>query len=233
MTTACAADRFGRAQLIRLEMKPFYRFMRFLSRTSFSMYFRGRAFDADRVPCSGGVLIVSNHQSYFDPVAVGQALPREISFMARDTLFRNPIFGRMIRALNAFPVRRGAADVGAVKEILRRLKDGWAVVIFPEATRSPDGRLGEINPNSLAIAKRANVPIVPTIVDGAFEAWPRSQRFPSPKPFYVWYAEPITADEVRDWSLERITEEVVRRMQATLDASRARRLTGMMRKADR
>lgn len=205
-------------------MKPFYRFMRFLSRCTFKVYFRGRAFDADRVPRTGGVLIVSNHQSYFDPVAVGQALPREISFMARDTLFRNPVFGRMIHSLNAFPVRRGAADVGAVKEILRRLRDGWAVVIFPEATRSPDGRLGRINPNSLAIAKRAEVPIVPTVVDGAFEAWPRSQRLPSPKPVYVSYAEPITAEQVREWSLEEITAEVMRRMALLLEASQERRL---------
>lgn len=207
-------------------MKPFYRFMRFLSRCTFTVYFRGRAFNACRVPRTGGVLIVSNHQSYFDPVAVGQALPREISFMARDTLFRNPIFGRMIRALNAFPVRRGAADVGAVKEILRRLKDGWAVVIFPEATRSPDGRLGTINPNSLAIAKRAEVPIVPTVVDGAFEAWPRSQRLPSPKPVSVTYAEPISVDQVREWSLEQITETITQRMQAALEDSKARRHGG-------
>lgn len=204
-------------------MRCFYRFMRALSRMLFSSFFRGRVFHADRVPDSGGVLIVSNHQSYFDPVAVGQALPREISFMARDTLFRNPVFGRIIRALNAFPVRRGAADVGAVKEILRRLRDGWAVVIFPEATRSPDGRLGTINPNSLAIAKRAEVPIVPTVVDGAFEAWPRSQRLPSPKPVYVTYAEPISVDQVREWSLEQITEIVNQRMQTTLEASQARR----------
>ncbi|GJQ26831.1 MAG: 1-acyl-sn-glycerol-3-phosphate acyltransferase [Phycisphaerae bacterium] len=204
-------------------MRCFYRFMRFLSRMLFKIYFRGRAFHVERVPDAGGVLIVSNHQSYFDPVAVGQALPREISFMARDTLFRNPIFGRLIRALNAFPVRRGAADVGAVKEALRQLRNGWAVVIFPEATRSPDGRLGPINPNSLAIAKRAEVPIVPTIVDGAFEAWPRSQRWPSPRPVHVTYAEPIQVEQVREWTLEQITETITKRMQAALEASKDRR----------
>lgn len=205
-------------------MKLFYRFMRFWSQAVFVLYFRGRVFGAQHVPASGGALLACNHQSFFDPVAVGLAMPRECQFMARDTLFLNPLFRRLIVALNAFPVRRGAADVGAVKEILRRLKDGKLVTVFPEATRTRDGSIGEINANSLSIAKRADAAIVPTVVDGAFEAWPRTQILPSPRTIHVTYAEPITTQQVRDWPIELIQQTVRDRMIRILGESRQRRI---------
>ncbi|HKQ47702.1 MAG TPA: lysophospholipid acyltransferase family protein [Phycisphaerae bacterium] len=204
-------------------MRLFYRFMRFWSQVVFVLYFRGRAFGTQNVPATGGALLASNHQSFFDPVAVGLAIPRECQFMARDTLFLQPLFRRLITALNAFPVRRGAADVGAVKEILRRLKDGKLVTVFPEATRTRDGTIGEINANSLLIAKRADAAIVPTVIDGAFEAWPRTQVLPSPRAIHVTYAEPISQEEVRDWPIERIQQTVRERMITILEDSRRRR----------
>lgn len=204
-------------------MRPYYRFLKFLCQGFYVLYFRGRVFGLHNVPPTGGVLLACNHQSFFDPVSSALALHREASFMARDTLFRNPLFGRLIASLNAFPVKRGVADIGAVKEILRRLKSGRLVVIFPEATRSPDGLLGRINANALSIAKKAGVTIVPTIVDGAFEAWPRSQLLPSPRATYVTYAAAITPEQVEAWPLEQITETVRRRWEETLAASTARR----------
>lgn len=204
-------------------MRLYYRIMRFASQAVYVLYFRGRIFARHNIPASGGVLLACNHQSFFDPVSAALAVHREGHFMARDTLFRNPVFGRLISSLNAFPVRRGAADVGAVKEILRRLKDGKLVVIFPEATRTRDGSIGEINANSLSIAQRAGAAIVPTVIDGAFEAWPRTQALPSPRTIHVTYAESITAEQVRDWPLERIVETVRQRLAETMDRSRSRR----------
>ncbi len=204
-------------------MRLYYRFMRFWSRVAFVLYFRGRVFGLRNVPTAGGVLLACNHQSFFDPVSVGVALPREGHFMARDTLFRNPFFKRLIESVNAFPVKRGVSDVGAVKEILRRLKDGKLVVIFPEATRTRDGSIGEINVNSLALAKRADAAIVPAVVDGAFEAWPRTQVLPSPRVISMTYAEPITAQQVREWPLEEIAEAVRTRMMNAQAAARTRR----------
>ncbi len=204
-------------------MHPFYRFMRMLSQIAYALYFRGRIFDLHHVPRTGGVLMACSHQSFFDPVCSCLAVPREGSFMARDTLFTNPYFGRMISALNAFPVKRGVADVGAVKEILRRLRDGRLVVIFPEGTRTTDGRIGTINPNSLLIGKKAGVTIVPAVVDGAFEAWPRTQRLPSPRRIYTTYAEPITPQQVAEWPIEEIARVVSERMVQALERSRARR----------
>lgn len=209
----------------RAHVRPFYAFLRLLSRAIFRVYFRGRASGVGGVPRTGGVLLAANHQSFLDPVLVGLPLPRECHYMARDSLFRNRWFRRLIVHLNAFPVRRGAADLGAVKEILRRLKNGAAVVVFPEATRTRDGSIGEINANSLSIARKAGVAIVPVIIDGAFECYPRTAKFPRPGRIRVTFAPPLSAEEVRDWPIERIHAEVTQRLHDGMKQSRAERST--------
>lgn len=202
---------------------PLYWFLKYVAQIGYVLYFKGRVFGLKNVPQTGGVLLACNHQSFSDPVCAAIALNREASFMARDTLFLNPYFSRLISSLNAFPVKRGAADVGAVKEILRRLKAGKLVVVFPEGTRTMDGKIGKINANSLLIAKKARAAIVPTVIDGAFEAWPRTQLLPSPHRMYVTYCEAITAAQVEDWPIERTTETVQKRMHAALAQSQAMR----------
>ena len=127
------------------------------------------------MPATGGVLLVSNHQSFVDPVLTTMALHREGNYMARDSLFSNPWFGRLIGYLNAFPVRRGTADLAAIKESMRRLRQGRVLLLFPEGTRTPNGRIQPLLPGMFAIAKKTGVPIVPVFVDGMFQAWPRHQ----------------------------------------------------------
>jgi 1-acyl-sn-glycerol-3-phosphate acyltransferase len=195
---------------------PFYRLCRAFVRIAFKTYFRAHVLGIENVPPTGGVLIACNHQSFLDPPLVGQGIERACSFMARDSLFTPPLFGRLLRNINVFPVKRGVGDINAVKELMRRLKRGGAVVLFPEGTRSKDGSLGRINPNSLAIAKKTRVSIVPTAVDGTFEAWPPHQRLPRPRRVHVTYCEPISADEVRQWSIERIAEVVTNRLSEAL-----------------
>jgi 1-acyl-sn-glycerol-3-phosphate acyltransferase len=177
-------------------MRLWYRFCRILCQLVFLYFFRGRVFGARRVPVAGGVLLVCNHQSYLDPVLATLALPRECHFMARDTLFRDPRFRRLIESLNAFAIKRGTADVGAIKETLRRLRGGCAVTAFPEATRTADGRLQAMHSGVILVARRAGVPIVPTMILGAFEAWPRSARAPRPRPIVVAYGEPLRPDDM-------------------------------------
>ncbi len=206
---------------VRPVVRPGYRFPRFLSRVGFKLYFRGRVFGLENVPESGGVMLVANHQSFLDPVVGALALRRECHFMARDSLFRNPLFGRLIAYLNAFPVKRGAADTGAVKEILRRLKDGQAVMVFPEGSRSRDGTIGPFNPNALLLAKKAGVPIVPTVIDGTFEALPRGCRWPRPHRVLVTYAEPIPVEQLQAASPEELLELLSRRLEAGLNTLRS------------
>src|SRR5205085_495254 len=97
-----------------------------------SAAFELKVYDRHFVPRRGGVLLVSNHQSYLDPVLVALYLPRPMSFLAKSELFRHRFFAWLIRSLNAFPVRQGAGDVGAVREMIKRLREGHMLNIFPE-----------------------------------------------------------------------------------------------------
>ena len=201
-------------------MRLSYRITRFCAQWIMVLYFRGRVFGLRNVPAEGPVVLACNHQSFSDPVSTTLALYREGNYMARDTLFRNPLFKWLIDWLNAFPVKRGAADVTAVKEMLRRLTAGKIVVVFPEATRTRDGSVSPINANSMAVAKKAGAAIVPTVIDGAFESWPRDQMLPAPRRMYISYQPVITREEVRAWPVERIADVVSERLRSGLERSR-------------
>ncbi len=198
-----------------------YRLAQLFIQIFFVFFFRTRAFGARRVPVDGGVLLICNHQSYFDPVLAALPLPRECSFMARDTLFAQPHFRRLISYLNAFPVRRATADMAAMREAIRRLRDGLAVVVFPEGTRTRDGSIGEFHLGSMLLAKRAGAPIVPVVVVGAFESWPRDRKLPRPAKIAIHYGEVVTSEQVREWSEERLAEVVRGRMVAMYEAAHA------------
>lgn len=170
----------------------FYRFCRAVLLVFYSIVFRFRSLHADRVPALGGLLIACNHQSFLDPFAVGMAARhRPVFYMARSSLFRNPVFGFLLRGMNAFPVDRGGGDAGAVRQAIRMLKDGHALLVFPEGTRSSDGELGPMRPGPAMIASRSGVPIVPAVIDGSFEAWPRTAKFPRPHDVRVIFGELI------------------------------------------
>ncbi len=139
-----------------------------------------RIHGVDHVPRKGGVILACNHQSFIDPVLVGMGLHREIHFMARSTLFRNPVFGALIVALNAFSIRRDSRDVKGVKESIARLQAGHALLIFPEGTRTRDGNVAPVKSGIGLIAKRAAVPIVPVLIEGAYRVWPRNRLLPEP-----------------------------------------------------
>ena len=203
-------------------MRCGYAIPRLLAQFFLTFLFRGRVFGTQRVPRTGGVLLVSNHQSFLDPILATLALPRECHYMARDTLFRNPLLRRLIQSLNAFPIRRATADLTAIKETLRRLKAGALVVTFPEGTRTLDGSIGPMHPGVVLLARKAGVPLVPAVILGAFQAWPRHARLPHPHPIVVAYGEPIAADE-----LARLEDEacirLVRERIAELAEQHARR----------
>lgn len=187
-------------------MRLYYRVCRVICLFIVTLLFKARIFGLRHVPKKGGVLLVCNHQSFVDPVLATLAPPREGNYMARDSLFHNALFRLLIESLNAFPVRRNTADLGAIKESLRRLKQGRILVLFPEGTRTSDGRIGPMLPGLGAIAKKAEVPIVPTLIDGVYQAWPRDRKLPGPGNVIIEYGQPIlppeyaglTADQLMD-----------------------------------
>jgi len=150
------------------------------------------------------------------------ALRRSMNYMARASLFRVPGFGQLIRSFNAFPVKRATADTGAMKEALRRLKRGGQVVVFPEGTRTMDGSVGPFLPGVALLARRAAEWVVPVVVEGAFEVWPRTRLLPGAGRIVVAYCRPMHRDRTRGLADEALLAEVRGRMIAMQDRLRRR-----------
>jgi 1-acyl-sn-glycerol-3-phosphate acyltransferase len=142
------------------------------------MWFGLRVKGAEHIPSSGPALIVSNHQSILDPPVIGGAARRQIYFLAKAELFRIPLFGRLIRAVHARPVRREGSDPRALRTAALLLKEGKALLVFPEGTRSLDGRLGEGKPGVGMLAVTSGAPVVPAYVSGTLEALPKGAAWP-------------------------------------------------------
>ncbi len=202
---------------------PWYRFMRRFFQVTMCAFWKIRVFDRHREPAEGSVVYIANHQSFLDPMLMSFALRRPVNYMARDSLFRTPGFRRVIESLNAFPVRRGTADLSAMKEAMRRLKAGGQVVVFAEGTRTRDGRIGPFLPGVALLSQRAADWTVPVLIDGAYEAWPRTQPLPSPGSIVVRYGEPIAREQARAMDGEAFVAGV-RRTLIDLQADTRRRV---------
>ena len=176
----------------------YYRFMRRLSYFMAVSFWNERSYNRHREPADGGVLYMSNHQSFYDPIMVCGPLQRSGHFMARDTLFRNKYFAKLLVSVNTFPVKRGQADIGAIKTAMRHLKANKTLVVFPEGTRTTDGRIGKFLPGSAMLSMKAATWTVPVLIDGAFEAWPKSNLFPKiGAGIVVQYGQPIHREQAR------------------------------------
>jgi 1-acyl-sn-glycerol-3-phosphate acyltransferase len=184
-----------------------------------------RVYHRDRLPKSGGVLVVCNHQSYLDPILAAVGMSRAFHPMARESLFRPAPFAWIIRSLYAFPVRRSSADLAAVREALRRLKGGAVVLVFPEGTRTRDGSIGRLQGGPVLIAARAGVPVVPLVIDGAFESWPKGRRLPRPHLVRIACGRPLSAEEAAagdpETIMARLRDQMVE-LQAELHRLRGR-----------
>ncbi len=193
-------------------LRPWWWFCRTVVFILSWLLFKSHVVNVRRVPRRGGVVLACNHQSFFDPVLATISLSRESAYMARDTLFLNKYFGWLIRSLNAIPIKRSHADVTSLKEMLRRLRDNFVVVIFPEETRTTDGRIGPMKPGTVLIARKARATIVPVCIEGAYDAWPRTRPLPGPGRVTVAYGEPIAPEDMKDRTDEAVIEEVRRRI---------------------
>jgi 1-acyl-sn-glycerol-3-phosphate acyltransferase len=180
------------------------------SRIFTTLWFDLKVDGLENVPQTGAVLLLSNHQSYLDPVLVGVRLRRPVSFMARATLFRNPFFAGLIRRLEAFPVRLGEADVGAIKECIRRLEVGYALNVFPEGTRTLDGEVQPIEKGIALVIRKAAVPVIPVAIHGSFDAWPKGARIFRPHPIRVRFGKPMKLHEMKGDKIVTEIEEALR-----------------------
>lgn len=172
--------------------------LHYLCFVSIVTLYRYRAWGVTRIPASGPLLIISNHQSYLDPALIGLAShKRQFHAMARSTLFRNRFFAWLIRSLNAVPVERGESDLAAMRRCIDVLAQGHALLVFPEGTRTLDGATRKFATGTMLLIKRARPTVLPVAIDGAFDAWPKG--WPAPKlhgRIGVMFGEPIEADRL-------------------------------------
>jgi 1-acyl-sn-glycerol-3-phosphate acyltransferase len=176
---------------------------------------RFRSTGREHVPATGPVLLVSNHQSYLDPVLVGVACPRQLRSLARHSLFFWPL-SWLIRSIGAVPIDRDRGGLGGIKSALKILDGGEALLVFPEGTRTKDGRLQPLMPGFCALARRSGATIVPVAINGAFAAMPRGSLFPRPHPITLTFCPPILSDEQQRLGDTELAELVSRRIAAAL-----------------
>ena len=155
------------------------------------LLFRLEVHGREQVPAAGPLLLVSNHVSLLDPPIVGGASPRDLHFMAKEELFGIPLLGWLIRRLNARPVKRDGSDGRALKTALRLLREGRALLVFPEGTRGVEGRLGEGKPGAGMLAVMSGAPVVPVHVSGSGRALPAGRVVPRPAKVRVRFGPPL------------------------------------------
>ncbi len=166
-------------------------------RIVYKCYFRWRVYNPERVPLTGPVILASNHASFLDPPLVGAGVKRGINYLARNTLFRFPGIGWLLRKWNSVPVDREGGGAAGLKAILDRLLAGGAIILFPEGTRTRDGKLQPARSGiGLTIIKSTAV-VVPVRVFGTFEAFGRNQKFPWPRKIAVKYGRPMDFEKLR------------------------------------
>ncbi|MEH7224262.1 lysophospholipid acyltransferase family protein [Bacillus sp. JJ1566] len=172
---------FGRG-LIGAIIKPLYRI---------------EVLGRENIPKEGGVLICSNHIDNLDPPVVGVTSPRPIHFMAKAELFKVPVLGRILPNVNAFPVKRGGSDRESLRTALKILKEGNVLGIFPEGTRSKDGKLGKGLSGVGFFALRTNCTVVPCAIIGPYKPFGKLR---------VVYGKPVEMDTFRE---EKASADVV------------------------
>jgi 1-acyl-sn-glycerol-3-phosphate acyltransferase len=189
-----------------------------LCRTLAVSVFGFRVRFAEPLPRQGGLLVVSSHQSHLDPLLLGLATDRRLSSLARSSLYHFKPFAAVITSLDAIPIDRNASMVKTMKALIGRLRDGHAVVIFPEGTRTSTGELGEIKSGFALLAKKSEVPIVPVAIVGAYECWPRSRLLPRPGRIRLEFGPVMPAAEIAQLDEREIFERCTAQLRE-LDAN--------------
>lgn len=178
-------------------MNPVYyigwTFFRFI----YATYFRWRVFNPERVPLSGPVILAANHASFIDPPLVGSGVHRGINYLARESLFRFPGIGWLLRNWNAVPVDRDGGGAKGLKIILDRLLAGNAIILFPEGTRTKDGKLQPARSGIGLTVIKSNAVVIPVRVFGTYEAYGRHMKIPLPKSIAVKYGRPMMFEKLR------------------------------------
>ena len=179
-----------------------------------------RSYGRDNIPKTGPFVLISNHQSYLDPMLCGGPIQRRVSFLARETLFHHWLFGRMIRSVGTIPVKLGESDISAIRKAIDILKQDRGICLFPEGTRSRDGKITPFKPGFGLLCRRGAAAVVPVVIDGAFECWPRHKKLFSHGSIVVNYGRAIPAEQVKNMSNEELAEVLTKTLRQMQNESR-------------
>ena len=160
----------------------------------------------------GPFIFASNHVSFLDPTTICMAAEKRMNFLARDSLFRHPLFGWYIKMLGALPVTRNSADISAIKTVLKGLKK-YPIVIFPEGSRIKEQRAKTVEAGIGLLAVKSGVPIVPVYLEGTDEAYGVGHKFMKPGILGVKFGKPKTYTK-GDGDYEAIANQVHREIYA-------------------
>jgi 1-acyl-sn-glycerol-3-phosphate acyltransferase len=179
------------------------------------LFFRPKGIGSDSIPEGGAALLACNHVSYLDPLLLGIVTPKRVFFIAREDLFRHWLLGFVLRLSRTIPLDRNGFDHKAIRIAIRYLNQGRVLCLFPEGTRSSDGRVrgGQVGIGFLSV--KTNTPVIPAYIHGTHKALPRGQRRIRPYPIRVIYGKPIhpaeISEEISDRErYRRITEGTMR-----------------------
>jgi 1-acyl-sn-glycerol-3-phosphate acyltransferase len=184
------------------------------------------------VPRKGPVLVLANHQSFLDPILVGMPLPRYARFVARQSLTKNRLVARLIGSLRGVLIDQEGSSREGLQATLAALDAGHCVAMFPEGERTYDGKLGEFKPGFSLLVKKTKAPIVPVGIAGAFAAWPRTKKLPTPSPLFMRptartiaasVGEPIDPAKYAKMPREEMMADLRRAVQAEIDRAEALR----------
>ncbi len=174
--------------------------------------YRVRAYGMKHVPHKGPVIILCNHQCYLDPIFVQSWVRRNFHFIARQTLWNSKLLGAVLNTLYVVPIKQGQGDIAAMRTIIAKLKAGNAVCLFPEGERTFDGRISDMKAGFGLISRKSGAGVVPAVLEGAFECWPRTKKFPKPGKVVVRFGEIITTAEIKRLGDREFAKFLTRRL---------------------
>jgi len=211
-TSKTGGDRAHQSLEVPRSPAVWYYIARFMCHVFTLIFFRYRAYGRENIPREGAFVLACNHQSFMDPVFCGISVKRHVTYMARDTLFKNWFFGPLISSVNAIPISRDKPEIAVMRLVIDRLREGAAVCLFPEGTRTQDGRITAFKPGFGLLCRRSKATVVPVLIDGAFECWPRHKKLPSPGIIVVQFGKPLPPEQVAAMTNEQLADEVTRNL---------------------
>lgn len=185
------------------------------------IFHRFRCYGADKVPSRGAVIVVANHGSFIDPGLIAWNVKRPLFYMAKAEIFKNRLVAFLMKLINTFPVKRTGVDRAAMNNAMRLLNEGKGLCLFPEGTRTLDGKLGPFKSGAAYLALVTGAPIVPVAIYGTYKAYKKGSKKIHLVPFKSVFANPIHVEKIDQHNIEALrtgSDDLTARVKAIIQA---------------